>query len=182
MILKQHMDWFSCLIIDSSIWLLPGTWSPLVCRGPWMSTVVLYCWCHSDSASVPLYFTLWFYAAVTRIYIYILALIPMIKPVHIEMLYQYCLSRHNCVTGKGRRYEPVLFSQRINKTSNGSKVKSRKYIGVFEVQRLGNRKGLVVTSRAYENLRWDRTRLPAGIRVRPRAPSQILPWKPLVIL
>ena len=25
--------------------------SPLVCRGPWMSTVVLYCWCHSDSAS-----------------------------------------------------------------------------------------------------------------------------------
>ena len=20
--------------------------SPLVCRGPWMSTVVLYCWCH----------------------------------------------------------------------------------------------------------------------------------------
>ena len=32
--------------------------SPLVCRGPWMSTVVLYCWCHSDSASVILYFTL----------------------------------------------------------------------------------------------------------------------------
>ena len=31
--------------------------SPLVCRGPWMSTVVLYCWCHSDSASVFLYFT-----------------------------------------------------------------------------------------------------------------------------
>ena len=32
--------------------------SPLICRGPWMSTVVLYCWCHSDSASVLLYFTL----------------------------------------------------------------------------------------------------------------------------
>ena len=31
--------------------------SPLVCKGPWMSTVVLYCWCHSDSASVLLYFT-----------------------------------------------------------------------------------------------------------------------------
>ena len=31
--------------------------SPLVCRGPWMSTVVLYCWCHSDDASVLLYFT-----------------------------------------------------------------------------------------------------------------------------
>ena len=31
--------------------------SPLVCRGPWMSTVVLYCWCHSDSALVLLYFT-----------------------------------------------------------------------------------------------------------------------------
>ena len=30
--------------------------SPLVCRGPWMSIVVLY-WCHSDSASVLLYFT-----------------------------------------------------------------------------------------------------------------------------
>ena len=30
---------------------------PLVCRGPWMSTVMLYCWCHSDSASVLLYFT-----------------------------------------------------------------------------------------------------------------------------
>ena len=29
--------------------------SPLVCRGPWMPTVVLYCWCHSDSASVLLY-------------------------------------------------------------------------------------------------------------------------------
>ena len=32
--------------------------SPLVCRGPWMSTVLLYCWCHSDSSSVLLYFTL----------------------------------------------------------------------------------------------------------------------------
>ena len=32
--------------------------SPLVCRGPWMSTVVLYCCCHSDSASVFLYFTI----------------------------------------------------------------------------------------------------------------------------
>ena len=31
--------------------------SPPVCRGPWMSTVVLYCWCHSDGASVLLYFT-----------------------------------------------------------------------------------------------------------------------------
>ena len=31
--------------------------SPLVCRGPWMSIVVLYCWCHSDGASVLLYFT-----------------------------------------------------------------------------------------------------------------------------
>ena len=35
--------------------------SPLVCSGPWMSTVVLYCWCHSDSASVLLYFTSKFY-------------------------------------------------------------------------------------------------------------------------
>ena len=32
--------------------------SPLVCRGPWMSTVVFYCWCHSDSASVLLYLSL----------------------------------------------------------------------------------------------------------------------------
>ena len=31
--------------------------SPLVCRDSWMSTVVLYCWCHSDSVSVLLYFT-----------------------------------------------------------------------------------------------------------------------------
>ena len=31
--------------------------SPLVCRGPWMTIVVLCCWCRSDSASV-LYFTL----------------------------------------------------------------------------------------------------------------------------
>ena len=31
--------------------------SPVVCRGPWMCTVVLYCWCHSDSASVILYLT-----------------------------------------------------------------------------------------------------------------------------
>ena len=36
--------------------------SPLICRGPWMSTVVLYSWCNSDSASVLLYFTCrWFY-------------------------------------------------------------------------------------------------------------------------
>ena len=32
--------------------------SPLVCRGPRMSTLVLYCWCHSESTSVLLYFTL----------------------------------------------------------------------------------------------------------------------------
>ena len=32
--------------------------SLLVCRGPCMSIMVLYCWCHSDSASVLLYFTL----------------------------------------------------------------------------------------------------------------------------
>ena len=31
--------------------------SPLVCRDPWMSAMVLYCWCHSDSASFILYFT-----------------------------------------------------------------------------------------------------------------------------
>ena len=31
--------------------------SPLVCRGPLMSTLVFYSWCHSDSASVLLYFT-----------------------------------------------------------------------------------------------------------------------------
>ena len=31
--------------------------SSLFCRGPWMSTVVLYCWYHSDNASVLLYFT-----------------------------------------------------------------------------------------------------------------------------
>ena len=38
--------------------------SPLVCKGPWMSSVVLYCWCHSDSASLLMYFTLqysWIY-------------------------------------------------------------------------------------------------------------------------
>ena len=29
--------------------------SPLVYRVPWMSTVVLYCWCYSDSASVFLF-------------------------------------------------------------------------------------------------------------------------------
>ena len=38
---------------DSSRYLV----SPLVCRGRWMSTVVFYCWCHSDSASGLLYFT-----------------------------------------------------------------------------------------------------------------------------
>ena len=31
--------------------------SPLVCRVPWMPSVVLYCWCYSDIASVLLYFT-----------------------------------------------------------------------------------------------------------------------------
>ena len=34
----------------------PGLTSDL--QGPWMSTVVLYCWCHSDSALILLYFTL----------------------------------------------------------------------------------------------------------------------------
>ena len=33
--------------------------SELELHGLWMSTVVLYCCCHSDSASVLLYFTLW---------------------------------------------------------------------------------------------------------------------------
>ena len=37
--------------------------SPLVCN-QLMSTVVLYCWCHSDSASVLLYVTL--YVKTTR--------------------------------------------------------------------------------------------------------------------
>ena len=32
--------------------------SPLVCKGSWMSTVMLYCWCFSYGASVLLYFTL----------------------------------------------------------------------------------------------------------------------------
>ena len=49
--------------------------SPLVCRSPWMSTVVLYGWCHSDSASVLLYFTFDFWVhltsyAVMSIFIY----------------------------------------------------------------------------------------------------------------
>ena len=36
-----------------------SSWAPgltSVLQGPWMSTVVLYCWCHSDSASVLLFF------------------------------------------------------------------------------------------------------------------------------
>ena len=45
-------------LVKQEMLTLPGHLvSPLVCRGPWMSTVVLYCWCHSDSASVLLYFT-----------------------------------------------------------------------------------------------------------------------------
>ena len=57
-------------IIYRSHWVKPGwtnsevRWAPPghlvsspVRRGPWMSTVVLYCWCLSDSASVLLYFT-----------------------------------------------------------------------------------------------------------------------------
>ena len=42
----------------SEIWNTYWIWSSLICRGPWMSTMVLYCWCHSDGASVLLYFTL----------------------------------------------------------------------------------------------------------------------------
>ena len=48
--------------------------SPLVCRGPWMSTVVLYCWCHSDSASVLLYFTIFMDVMRRNIYDEILSL------------------------------------------------------------------------------------------------------------
>ena len=48
---------------------LPGHLvSPLLCRGPWISTVVLYCWCRSDSAIVHLYF------ACTRLIEYITTL------------------------------------------------------------------------------------------------------------
>ena len=39
--------------------------SLLVCRGPWMSTVVLYCWCYSDSTSVLLYFTFYVQSCAT---------------------------------------------------------------------------------------------------------------------
>ena len=34
--------------------------SPLVCRGPWLSILVLFCLCHSDGASFLLYFTVFF--------------------------------------------------------------------------------------------------------------------------
>ena len=40
--------------------------SSLVCRGPWMSTVVPYCRCHSDSATVLLNFTLFCILPVMR--------------------------------------------------------------------------------------------------------------------
>ena len=48
--------------------------SPLVCRGPWMSTVVFYGWCHSDSASVLLYFTLWII-----IYLYLIGIFRILS-------------------------------------------------------------------------------------------------------
>ena len=41
--------------------------SPLVCRGPWMSTVVLYCWCHSDSASVICILHFWHTCSLCRV-------------------------------------------------------------------------------------------------------------------
>ena len=41
--------------------------SPLVCRGPWMSTVVLYCRCHSDGASVLLYFIFFHTCSLCRV-------------------------------------------------------------------------------------------------------------------
>ena len=43
--------------ISSNIMKSPSPKCYMVNRGPWMSTVVLYCWCHSDNASVHLYFT-----------------------------------------------------------------------------------------------------------------------------
>ena len=47
-----------CICIVQETLTPPGHLvSALVCRGPLMSTVLLYCWCHSDSASVLLYFT-----------------------------------------------------------------------------------------------------------------------------
>ena len=46
--------------LQSSVYPPRHLVSLLVCRGPWMSTVVLYCWCHSDSASDILYFTYYY--------------------------------------------------------------------------------------------------------------------------
>ena len=63
-------SWWVRLAKQETLTLSGHLVSPLVCGGPWMSTVVLYCWCHSDSALVLLYFTLVYFPFINDVYFY----------------------------------------------------------------------------------------------------------------
>ena len=57
--------------------------SPLVCRGPWMSTVMLYCWCHSNSASLVLfYFSLLLFYLFLFFFFFFNFPFPLLHPLH----------------------------------------------------------------------------------------------------
>ena len=67
----------------------PGLTSGL--QGLWMSTVVLHCWCHSDSASVLLYFILPWFA------LWILQPILLPRVYLIELRYSLIFYRFYCI-------------------------------------------------------------------------------------
>ena len=67
LLLCRGHSWRLCLAKQETLTPPGHLVSPLVCRGPWMSTVVLYCWCHSDSASVLLYFTFCHACSICRV-------------------------------------------------------------------------------------------------------------------
>ena len=122
--------------------------SPLVCRGPWISIVVLYCWCHSNSASVLLYFTL----------------ILIYKPIIYKTKLLTDLKIFSCL-GSIHGYI-VLSSTSKNDISHALHAQSKieKVPSVIEniVGKIMTSSGkwLVSTSRIYAYPKWDGTRCP----------------------
>ena len=94
--------------------------SSLVYRGPWMSTLVLCCWCHSDSASVLLYFTFQLgYNKVSfkttinnRKHVYSMLSSPLIVFIPLLMIFQD--SFRKCVFAGWRNYWRLICNIHFN--------------------------------------------------------------------